>query len=564
MECIWRILHNPVMRAPESGRDTERKLQELSFLHEITQLASSTRDWDEMLRLIIDRTTTAMRAEVSSLYLLERREAILRLAATNGLDRRSIGRATLRVGEGIVGWVANARVPLAVRDVRNEPRFKWVSSVDQSRFTSMLSVPLVTRDEVVGVMNVQTVEARDFARGEIDFLQTIANQLAGIIEISRLRRDAERKLREVSALFEVSNVLTSTLELDEVLALLVDRLVRVYPGASGAVFLRESDGRPVLRARSGHLPRAALAAARSAIAEARPVVGPDHLALPLLAGDRLLGAVALSAPGQGVFAEPEVAFVGALANQAALAIDKAALFALERRTGESLRELERARSELVAVVTHDLRTPLSVIRGYLDLIGERDRSDPVPRAGLRLPLREASAQVKQLDQLVDRILESVKTEGLGRPLRRTRFDLRSELIARLRELAPMARQHRLLLPRAGRPIIVRADRRRTIEVIAALVHNATKYAPSGTPITVSIASEPGRAVVRVRDSGPGIPPADRARVFDQFVRGAPVDVPGSGVGLYASRRAVEAQGGELWYEDSPNGSGSVFVVSVPR
>ena len=88
------------MTAPETARDTERKLQELSFLHEITRLASSTRDWDEMLRLIIDRTTDAMNAEVSSLYLLERRDALLRLAATNGLDRRSIGRATLRVGEG--------------------------------------------------------------------------------------------------------------------------------------------------------------------------------------------------------------------------------------------------------------------------------------------------------------------------------------------------------------------------------------------------------------------------------------------------------------------------------
>ena len=91
--------------------DTERKLSELSFLREIAQLASSTRDWDEMLRIVIDRTTDAMRAEVSSLYLVERREGVLRLAATNGLDRRSIGKATLRIGEGITGWVANARVP---------------------------------------------------------------------------------------------------------------------------------------------------------------------------------------------------------------------------------------------------------------------------------------------------------------------------------------------------------------------------------------------------------------------------------------------------------------------
>src|SRR5437867_11622296 len=145
-----------------TASDAERKLSELSFLHEVAQLASSARDWDEMLRIVIDRTTDAMRAEVSSLYLLEKPEGILRLVATNGLNRRSIGRATLRIGEGITGWVANARVPLAVRDVRSEPRWKWVRGTDQPRFISMLSVPLIVRDDVVGVMNVQTVEARDF------------------------------------------------------------------------------------------------------------------------------------------------------------------------------------------------------------------------------------------------------------------------------------------------------------------------------------------------------------------------------------------------------------------
>src|SRR5205823_5571696 len=263
----------------------------------------------------IGRTTDAMGAEVSSLYLLERTDGLLRLVATNGLNRGGIGRATLRVGEGIVGWVANARVPLAARDVRSEPRWKWVPEVDEKRFTSMLSVPVLARDEVIGVMNVQTVEQRDFGREEIDFLQTIANQVAGIIEKGRLQRESDRKLREVSALFEVSNVLTSTLDLDEVLSLVVDRLVRVYPGASGA-----------------------------------------------------------------------------LANQAALAIDKASLYALERKTTESLRELERARSDFVAVVTHDLRTPLSVIRGHLEMLAERNGTS-------KHPISEATSQVERLDQL---------------------------------------------------------------------------------------------------------------------------------------------------------------------
>ena len=542
-----------------TAADTQRKLAELSFLHEIAQLASSTRDWDEMLRIVIDRTTDAIGAEVSSLYLLERREGLLRLVASNGLDPRSIGRATLRIGEGITGWVANARVPLAVRDVRNEPRFKWVPSVDEERFTSMLSVPLVIRDEVIGVMNVQTVAPRDFESGEIDFLQTIANQVAGVIEKSRLQRDAERKLREVSALFEVSNVLTSTLELNEVLSLVVDRLVRVYPGSTGGILLRdEGDDEPRLRARSGELPRSVLAAARTALAETRPVVAADHVALPLLAGDRLLGAVALHVPGQAEFEDAEVAFVGALANQAALAIDKASLYGLERKAAESLRMLERARSDFVAVVTHDLRTPLSVIRGYLDLISERSRDgDP-------LPLADATAQVERLDRLVDRILATVKADRPHITVRRVRFDLRASLINELHGLAPMTRRHKLVMPRAGAPLWVRADRRRTAEVVAGLVHNATKYAPAGTTITVSLSRERERAVVRVRDEGRGVAVDDRSRIFEPFVRvDTEADISGAGIGLYASRRVVEAQAGLLWYEEPPNERGSVFAFSVP-
>jgi len=540
-----------------TASDAERKLRELSFLHEVAQLASSARDWDEMLRIVIGRTTDAMGAEVSSLYLLERTDGLLRLVATNGLNRVGIGRATLRVGEGIVGWVANARVPLAARDVRSEPRWKWVPEVDEKRFTSMLSVPVLARDEVIGVMNVQTVEQRDFGREEIDFLQTIANQVAGIIEKGRLQRESDRKLREVSALFEVSNVLTSTLDLDEVLSLVVDRLVRVYPGASGAILLREEGDAVRERARSGELGKTAGAAAQRALAERRPIVAFDHIAVPLIANDRLLGAVVLQVPDYKEFLEEEVRFVGALANQAALAIDKASLYALERKTTESLRELERARSDFVAVVTHDLRTPLSVIRGHLEMLAERNGTS-------KHPISEATSQVERLDQLVDRILAGVRSDRPELSLRRTRFDLRATVTAALREVAPMARRHKLTGPRAGQAVFVRGDRRRTAEVVAGLVHNATKYAPQGTRIAVKIERADDRAIVRVQDQGRGVPPNERSRIFEPYARGAGNDeVPGSGIGLFASRRVVEGQGGDIWVEDSPDGGGAVFAFTVP-
>jgi K+-sensing histidine kinase KdpD len=530
--------------------DSERKLRELSFLHEVAQLASSARDWDEMLRIVIDRTTDAMGVEVSSLYLLERREGVLRLVATNGLNRKFIGKATLRVGEGITGWVANARVPAAVRQVRADPRFKWIPGVDEERFTSMMSVPLLIHDEVVGVVNVQSVAERGFDREEIEFLQTIANLVAGIIEKGRLQREAERKLREVSALFEVSNILTSTLELDEVLAQLVTRLVRVYPGSAGAVFLRDGDDLRE-RARSGEPGRAMAQTARQALTEARPIVAGDRLALPLLAGERLLGAVALRVPPGTDLADEEVAFVGALANQAALAIDKASLYALERQTTDRLRELERARSEFVAVVTHDLRTPLSVIRGYLDLIAEKNGKSKVP-------IDEAVAQVGRLDQLVDHILNGVRQDKTEL-VRATRFELRAAVAATLAELAPLARRHRLVAPRTGAAVWVRADRRRVGEVISGLVHNATKYAPERTRITVRIEKGGDRAIVRVSDEGPGVPPHERPRLFEPYARGDHTEVPGTGIGLFAARGVVEALGGDIWYEES---KGATFAFSV--
>ena len=534
--------------------DTERKLRELSFLQEVAQLAASARDWDEMLRIIIDRTTDAMRVEVSSLYLLERREGVLRLIATNGLNRRYIGKATLRVGEGIPGWVANARVPLAAPDVRGDPRFKWIRGVDEERFTSMLSVPLLIRDEIVGVMNVQSVAERAWDREEIEYLQTIANQVAGIIEKGRLQREAERKLREVSALFEVSNVLTSTLDLDEVLSLIVDRLVRVYPGSAGAIFLRDGDELRE-RARSGEPGRGVADAARRSVSERRPIVSGGHLALPLVAGERLLGAVAFRVPDGTEPADEEVAFVGALANQAALAIDKASLYALERETTNSLRELERARSEFVAVVTHDLRTPLSVIRGYLDLLAEGGGTR-------RIPVEEAVAQVERLDDLVDRILAGVRIDHPDLTLRRSRFDLRAAVGATLAELAPVTRRHRLVAPRAASPVWVRADRRRVGEVLAGLVHNATKYAPAGTRIAVKIERRSDHAIVRVSDEGPGVPPQERPRIFDPYARGAAHgDVAGAGIGLFAARRVIEALGGDIWYEDG--GAGATFAFGVP-
>ena len=181
-------------------RPAERRLQELAFLHEIAQLATLARDWDELMRTIVDGTTAAMGVEVCSFYLADRERTRLTLAATNGLDRTQVGRVSLAFGEGITGRVAAARRPIAVTDVTTDPRFSWVRGFDIEGLHAMLSVPLVWHDKVVGVLNVQAKKRRRFRRDEIAFLGTIAALLAGIVEKGRLTAEVEARLAQLTAL----------------------------------------------------------------------------------------------------------------------------------------------------------------------------------------------------------------------------------------------------------------------------------------------------------------------------------------------------------------------------
>ena len=216
----------------------DRRLRELAFLHEIAQLATLARDWDELMRSIVDGTTVAMAVEVCSFYLADHEKTRLTLAATNGLDRTQVGRVSLAWGAGITGRVAATRSPIAVLDVTKDERFSWVRGFDIEGLTAMLSVPLIWHDGVVGVLNVQTRDARRFDDGEIAFLQTIGALLAGIVEKGRLTAEVEGRLAELTALdaarAELLSVVTHELRTPlSVVRVYVDLLAEAA-GAAGA------------------------------------------------------------------------------------------------------------------------------------------------------------------------------------------------------------------------------------------------------------------------------------------------------------------------------------------
>ena len=184
------------------GSDRSQQLDELTFLAEVARLAASARTWDELMGTIIDRARAAARADVCSLYLMDRDGTGVTLGATNGLDQHAVGVARLRLGQGITGLVARDRVPITTLDVKVDPRFAWIRGVDQARFTSMCSVPLLWNDQVVGVLNVQTVERRDFSAVDVGFLETLAGLLAGLVEKHRLQDEAAAQLESLRAIDE--------------------------------------------------------------------------------------------------------------------------------------------------------------------------------------------------------------------------------------------------------------------------------------------------------------------------------------------------------------------------
>jgi signal transduction histidine kinase len=183
-------------------------LSELRFLHHVLRLATTARSWDELLETVVDGTRDALRADITSLYLLDRDGRHLTLAATNGLDKHQIGRAQVPFAEGITGRVAASREPMVIPDVGSDPRFLWVRGIDQRRFVaSMVSVPLSWHDQVVGVLNAQTEEHRDFTPHDVANLSAIADLLAGIVEKGRLQREAEAQVEQLRALDRARNEL---------------------------------------------------------------------------------------------------------------------------------------------------------------------------------------------------------------------------------------------------------------------------------------------------------------------------------------------------------------------
>jgi signal transduction histidine kinase len=219
--------------------------------------------------------------------------------------------------------------------------------------------------------------------------------------------------------------------------------------------------------------------------------------------------------------------------------------------------------ELLSVASHELRTPLAVLKLRLDSVLRQARRLGPGTEKLTAGVETAIRQTGRLSQLIDELLDVSRIASGHLTIEREEVDLSrvvDDVLTRLRDF----------IERGGCAVDLRAepsvwglwDRLRLEQVLVNLLTNAVKYGGAGR-IEVALSATEGEARLAVSDHGPGIPAEQQARIFNRFVRAAPREVGGLGLGLYITREIVEAHGGRIHVESRP-GEGATFVVELPR
>lgn len=234
----------------------------------------------------------------------------------------------------------------------------------------------------------------------------------------------------------------------------------------------------------------------------------------------------------------------------------------EREIGSRLREADDHRSDLVGMVAHDLRSPMTVIGGYAKHM--RDSWADLAEDQKLEFLESISRNVDQVAHLVEDMLEVASFESGQISCDVKPFDLGEMVRSTVAELAVanLGRTCRMSLPEDLPHAL--GDIRRQRQILANLVGNALKFSVPPQPVDVDVAVDDGVALVTVRDEGPGIEPEHLAKIFEKFYRvagGGQPKAPGNGLGLYICKLLVEAQGGRIWAESTP-GEGSTFTYTV--
>jgi signal transduction histidine kinase len=380
-------------------------------------------------------------------------------------------------------------------------------------------------------------------------------------ELSGAREQAADHAVAMQGLSRLATQLTASRRVDRVVTevLSAARMVSGAPRA-GLILLDEGERVVIGAEPDDHFDEQALEVATAARRERRLVTSATAVAVPVRWPPASRAVLVLDGLSDSL---PEASADGLalLATSAQVALDNAFRAEQEQRTIRELRELDELKDDLLSMLSHDLRSPLTSVVGFAKLLEQR-WEDLTPESRHSY-LQSIGRSAERMARLVDEILQSATVSESGLRLDRAPVDLEGVLAETIAQEVLTSATHDVQLdlsPSATEPL---ADRDRLAEVMQNLLSNAVKYSPDGGLITVSSRRRDSMVEIAVADEGLGLPANYRDQLFQRFARlHRTSGIPGTGVGLYIVRTLVEAMGGDVAAANRP-GRGAVFTITLP-
>jgi signal transduction histidine kinase len=549
----------------------------LAALYNVSRLIGSSLDLEEVLNQSMDAIIQLTGAERGFLMLIDQ-EGELDVKAARNLERETLNEDEFAISRTIIRSVAESGEPVVTTNAAQDPRFSEQSSVVRYSLRSIQCAPLRARGKVIGVIYVDN-RARSglFTQADLDMLSAFASQAAVAIENARLFQQTDQALaarvEELQVMQEVDRQLSATLDFHKVMELTLHWALRVTHADGGSIYMvdRES-GQPSLvaahpeqaGAEEGEAQDRGLVVARRLLESGElSVMNVEEdgavvtqMGVPVQCEGQTIGIIALMRAGAGSLGEEAQKFVTRLASHAAIAISNAQLY-------EAVREANRAKSEFVSVVTHELRIPMTSIKGYTDLIGMVGSLNE-QQTGFVDTIRNNVARMTTLvNDLSD--VSRIETGRLSLEVEDVNFREVVEQALEATRTQIEERKHSLQVELSDDLPVVRGDPKRLVQILVNLISNAYKYTPEGGSISIRARREGSSVRCEVEDTGIGMTPEEVDKLFTKFWRAADDhvrDQPGTGLGLNIAKNLVELHGGQIEVK-SQKDTGSTFAFSMP-
>gem|GEM_PF-5465385 len=582
------ILINAQLMAQE-----KRRTEQILMLNETARQTNSSLVLDDILQHAVGAIQKTLHMNEVAVYLPAESDTILEMRACSGPYHKLVKEQGYiqSVEVGFLGHAFTHQDTIYSNDCRNHPLFLAHPLIPTN---SEVCIPVKREGKVLAIINVESPELGAFTPGDVLTLETLADQLA-IAFHNAITYENERKHNEhMLLLSELISELASKLDKQEIVRTVVERIkqrfhyyfvsfawadqeerilkgwhflpkferdVPFIPFGKGVTGTAALTGKPVLVADTSKHSNYV-----NVFDEVR-----SELAMPVRIGDNVVAVIDLQSDQLDSFDDSDLMILETLANAVSTALQNADSYQRMERVNAKLAQTAQQKDEIVQIVAHDFRSPLTVIRGYMDFLLKKAEWKDERQKEI---METVSLQAQRLQKLAEATLKASRLDSGEISFSYEKLDFQSFL---RRLILPLSDNHKFVINTGQNLPLVRADAGRLQEVMENLVSNAIKYSPDGGNVEIAAQETTGAAVpeslqldpvekfllVSVSDDGIGIPQEKKQALFQRFSRvHENKRIEGIGLGLYIAKKMIETHGGRIWLEDKEKGAKFCFVLPI--